>query len=126
SPLRLHFPCLHPSPPGNPPPLPLPPSHPPPPPPPPPPPLNSPPPKKNPSIPFWDYTSHPSQRPSPQKHPLPPAYPAVPPIWSVESDDPNLAAVLERLADVKKGNTLDNFPFDPPFVRVVSPVLSGG
>uniref|UniRef100_A0A8C5S255 E2 ubiquitin-conjugating enzyme n=1 Tax=Laticauda laticaudata TaxID=8630 RepID=A0A8C5S255_LATLA len=34
------------------------------------------------------------------------AYPAVPPIWSVESDDPNLAAVLERLADVKKGNTL--------------------
>ncbi|XP_023390076.1 ubiquitin-conjugating enzyme E2 Q1, partial [Pteropus vampyrus] len=127
------------------------------------------------------------------------SYPAVPPIWSVESDDPNLAAVLERLVDIKKGNTLllqhlkriisdlcklynlpqhpdvemldqplpaeqctqedvssededeempevglpprvalagsscrrrhlsqDNFPFDPPFVRVVSPVLSGG
>ncbi|XP_064899149.1 ubiquitin-conjugating enzyme E2 Q1 isoform X1 [Columba livia] len=34
------------------------------------------------------------------------AYPAVPPIWSVESDDPNLAAILERLADVRKGNTL--------------------
>ncbi|XP_067328381.1 ubiquitin-conjugating enzyme E2 Q1 [Anolis sagrei] len=34
------------------------------------------------------------------------SYPAVPPIWSVESDDPNLAAILERLADVKKGNTL--------------------
>ncbi|XP_075763485.1 ubiquitin-conjugating enzyme E2 Q1 [Pelodiscus sinensis] len=34
------------------------------------------------------------------------SYPAVPPIWSVESDDPNLAAILERLAEVKKGNTL--------------------
>lgn len=34
------------------------------------------------------------------------AYPAVPPIWSVESDDPNLAAILERLVDVRKGNTL--------------------
>ncbi|XP_059269831.1 LOW QUALITY PROTEIN: ubiquitin-conjugating enzyme E2 Q1 [Mustela nigripes] len=34
------------------------------------------------------------------------SYPAVPPIWSVESDDPNLAAVLERLVDIKKGNTL--------------------
>lgn len=30
----------------------------------------------------------------------------MPPIWSVESDDPNLAAVLERLVDIKKGNTL--------------------
>ncbi|PKU29254.1 ubiquitin-conjugating enzyme e2 hypothetical protein [Limosa lapponica baueri] len=34
------------------------------------------------------------------------AYPAVPPIWSVESDDPNLAAILERLVEVRKGNTL--------------------
>ncbi|XP_074979172.1 ubiquitin-conjugating enzyme E2 Q1 isoform X1 [Caretta caretta] len=34
------------------------------------------------------------------------SYPAVPPIWSVESDDPNLAAILERLVEVKKGNTL--------------------
>uniref|UniRef100_A0A8D0GDH2 Ubiquitin conjugating enzyme E2 Q1 n=1 Tax=Sphenodon punctatus TaxID=8508 RepID=A0A8D0GDH2_SPHPU len=34
------------------------------------------------------------------------SYPAVPPIWSVESDDPQLAAILERLAEVKKGSTL--------------------
>ncbi|KFV17526.1 Ubiquitin-conjugating enzyme E2 Q1, partial [Tauraco erythrolophus] len=34
------------------------------------------------------------------------SYPAVPPIWSVESDDPNLAAILERLVEVRKGNTL--------------------
>eukprot|EP00069_Balaena_mysticetus_P021011 bmy_02955T0 len=34
------------------------------------------------------------------------SYLAVPPIWSAESDDPNLAAVLERLVDIKKGNTL--------------------
>lgn len=38
------------------------------------------------------------------------SYPAVPPIWSVESDDPNLAAVLERLVDIKKGNTLVRGP----------------
>lgn len=40
------------------------------------------------------------------------SYPAVPPIWSVESDDPNLAAVLERLVDIKKGNTLVRGPWD--------------
>ncbi|XP_066194068.1 ubiquitin-conjugating enzyme E2 Q1 isoform X3 [Sylvia atricapilla] len=34
------------------------------------------------------------------------SYPTVPPIWSVESDDPNLAAILERLVEVRKGNTL--------------------
>ncbi|KFW82711.1 Ubiquitin-conjugating enzyme E2 Q1, partial [Manacus vitellinus] len=34
------------------------------------------------------------------------SYPAVPPIWSVESDDPNLAAILERLVEGRKGNTL--------------------
>lgn len=34
----------------------------------------------------------------------------MPPIWSVESDDPNLAAVLERLVDIKKGNTLVRGP----------------
>lgn len=39
------------------------------------------------------------------------SYPAVPPIWSVESDDPNLAAVLERLVDIKKGNTLVRGPW---------------
>ncbi|XP_030043055.1 ubiquitin-conjugating enzyme E2 Q1 isoform X3 [Microcaecilia unicolor] len=33
-------------------------------------------------------------------------YPAVPPIWSVESDDPSLAAILDRLVEMKKGNTL--------------------
>lgn len=38
--------------------------------------------------------------------PLQESYPAVPPIWSVESDDPNLAAILERLVEVRKGNTL--------------------
>ncbi|MFT7806858.1 ubiquitin-conjugating enzyme E2 Q2-like [Arapaima gigas] len=133
------------------------------------------------------------------------SYPSTPPIWFVDSDDPSLAQVLERLEDVRKGSTLgavsgsvqasdrlmkelreiyrsqsyktgiysvelvndslyewhvklrtvdpdsplhsdlqvlkekegmdyillnfsykDNFPFDPPFVRVVSPVLSGG
>ncbi|KAG2462505.1 UB2Q1 enzyme, partial [Polypterus senegalus] len=34
------------------------------------------------------------------------SYPNVPPIWFVDSDDPSLASVLERLADIKKGNTL--------------------
>ncbi|OXB54176.1 hypothetical protein ASZ78_015392 [Callipepla squamata] len=34
------------------------------------------------------------------------SYPAVPPIWSVESDDPNLAAILERLVEVRKGDML--------------------
>ncbi|XP_033927195.1 ubiquitin-conjugating enzyme E2 Q1 [Melopsittacus undulatus] len=34
------------------------------------------------------------------------SYPSVPPIWSVESDDPNLAAVLERLVEVRRGDTL--------------------
>ncbi|KAM4644234.1 ubiquitin-conjugating enzyme E2 Q1 isoform 1-T1 [Amazona ochrocephala] len=34
------------------------------------------------------------------------SYPAVPPIWSVESDDPNLAAILERLVEVRRGDTL--------------------
>uniref|UniRef100_A0A8D2PFS3 Ubiquitin conjugating enzyme E2 Q1 n=1 Tax=Zosterops lateralis melanops TaxID=1220523 RepID=A0A8D2PFS3_ZOSLA len=46
---------------------------------------------------------HPTKPPSP---PLQESYPAVPPIWSVESDDPNLAAILERLVEVRKGNTL--------------------
>uniref|UniRef100_A0A8C9ED78 Uncharacterized protein n=1 Tax=Phocoena sinus TaxID=42100 RepID=A0A8C9ED78_PHOSS len=46
------------------------------------------------------------------------SYPAVPPIWSAESDDPNLAALLERLVDIKKGNTL--------LLQVVSPVFSEG
>uniref|UniRef100_A0A8C6CIT7 Uncharacterized protein n=1 Tax=Monodon monoceros TaxID=40151 RepID=A0A8C6CIT7_MONMO len=58
------------------------------------------------------------------------SYPAVPPIWSAESDDPNLAALLERLkgADfiLLNSSFTDNFPFDVPFVRVVSPVLSEG
>jgi len=31
-------------------------------------------------------------------------------MWSVESDDPNLAAILERLVEVRKGNTLVRGP----------------
>ncbi|NWU46270.1 UB2Q2 enzyme, partial [Dromas ardeola] len=34
------------------------------------------------------------------------SYPSSSPIWFVESDDPNLASVLERLEDIKKSNTL--------------------
>uniref|UniRef100_A0A3Q0SBZ9 E2 ubiquitin-conjugating enzyme n=1 Tax=Amphilophus citrinellus TaxID=61819 RepID=A0A3Q0SBZ9_AMPCI len=34
------------------------------------------------------------------------SYPSTPPIWFVDSDDPSLAEVLERLEDVRKGNTL--------------------
>lgn len=33
-----------------------------------------------------------------------------PPIWFVDSDDPSLAQVLERLEDVRKGSTLVNEP----------------
>ncbi|MBN3293005.1 UB2Q1 enzyme, partial [Polypterus senegalus] len=40
------------------------------------------------------------------------SYPNVPPIWFVDSDDPSLASVLERLADIKKGNTLGR-PLNP-------------
>ncbi|XP_073852551.1 ubiquitin-conjugating enzyme E2 Q2 isoform X19 [Macaca fascicularis] len=120
------------------------------------------------------------------------SYPSSSPIWFVDSDDPNLTSVLERLEDTKNNNSNgtteevtseeeeeeeemaediedldhyemkeeepisgkksedegiekenlailekirktqrqdhlnDNFPFDPPFVRVVLPVLSGG
>ncbi|KAM9640643.1 ubiquitin-conjugating enzyme E2 Q2 isoform 5-T5 [Morphnus guianensis] len=34
------------------------------------------------------------------------SYPSSSPIWFVESDDPNLTSVLERLEDIKKSNTL--------------------
>uniref|UniRef100_A0A3Q3L2F6 E2 ubiquitin-conjugating enzyme n=1 Tax=Mastacembelus armatus TaxID=205130 RepID=A0A3Q3L2F6_9TELE len=34
------------------------------------------------------------------------SYPSTPPIWFVDSDDPSLAQVLERLEDVRKGSTL--------------------
>uniref|UniRef100_A0A671NXT6 E2 ubiquitin-conjugating enzyme n=2 Tax=Sinocyclocheilus TaxID=75365 RepID=A0A671NXT6_9TELE len=34
------------------------------------------------------------------------SYPTTPPIWFVDSDDPSLTEVLERLEDVRKGNTL--------------------
>ncbi|XP_047289306.1 ubiquitin-conjugating enzyme E2 Q2 isoform X10 [Homo sapiens] len=120
------------------------------------------------------------------------SYPSSSPIWFVDSEDPNLTSVLERLEDTKNNNLNgtteevtseeeeeeeemaediedldhyemkeeepisgkksedegiekenlailekirktqrqdhlnDNFPFDPPFVRVVLPVLSGG
>ncbi|XP_014799777.1 PREDICTED: ubiquitin-conjugating enzyme E2 Q2 [Calidris pugnax] len=36
----------------------------------------------------------------------PESYPSSSPIWFVESDDPNLTSVLERLEDIKKSNTL--------------------
>uniref|UniRef100_A0A8C5MND6 E2 ubiquitin-conjugating enzyme n=1 Tax=Leptobrachium leishanense TaxID=445787 RepID=A0A8C5MND6_9ANUR len=35
------------------------------------------------------------------------SYPSSAPIWFVESDDPNLTSVLERLEDIKKSNTLN-------------------
>lgn len=34
------------------------------------------------------------------------SYPLTPPIWFVDSDDPSLTEVLERLEDVRRGNTL--------------------
>uniref|UniRef100_A0A6Q2XKM1 E2 ubiquitin-conjugating enzyme n=1 Tax=Esox lucius TaxID=8010 RepID=A0A6Q2XKM1_ESOLU len=34
------------------------------------------------------------------------SYPSTPPIWFVESDDPSLTQVLERLEEVRKGSTL--------------------
>lgn len=34
------------------------------------------------------------------------SYPSTAPIWFVDSDDPSLAEVLERLEDVRKGSTL--------------------
>ncbi|XP_071237860.1 ubiquitin-conjugating enzyme E2 Q2-like isoform X6 [Salvelinus alpinus] len=34
------------------------------------------------------------------------SYPSTPPIWFVDSDDPSLTHVLERLEDVRKGSTL--------------------
>ncbi|XP_051979172.1 ubiquitin-conjugating enzyme E2 Q2-like isoform X2 [Xyrauchen texanus] len=34
------------------------------------------------------------------------SYPSTPPIWFVDSEDPSLTEVLERLDDVRKGNTL--------------------
>lgn len=38
------------------------------------------------------------------------SYPSSSPIWFVESDDPNLTSVLERLEDIKS-NTLVRSPF---------------
>uniref|UniRef100_A0A670JB97 E2 ubiquitin-conjugating enzyme n=1 Tax=Podarcis muralis TaxID=64176 RepID=A0A670JB97_PODMU len=35
------------------------------------------------------------------------SYPSSSPIWFVDSDDPNLTSVLERLDDIKKSNTLN-------------------
>uniref|UniRef100_A0AAZ3P8A2 Ubiquitin-conjugating enzyme E2Q family member 2 n=1 Tax=Oncorhynchus tshawytscha TaxID=74940 RepID=A0AAZ3P8A2_ONCTS len=34
------------------------------------------------------------------------SYPSTPPIWFVDSDDPSLTEVLERLEDVRKGTSL--------------------
>lgn len=41
------------------------------------------------------------------------SYPSTPPIWFVDSDDPSLAQVLERLEDVRKGSTLVSGPTGP-------------
>uniref|UniRef100_A0A8D0CLC3 E2 ubiquitin-conjugating enzyme n=1 Tax=Scleropages formosus TaxID=113540 RepID=A0A8D0CLC3_SCLFO len=38
------------------------------------------------------------------------SYPSTPPIWFVDSDDPSLTQVLERLEDVRKGSTLHVLP----------------
>ena len=38
--------------------------------------------------------------------PLQESYPSTSPIWFVDSDDPSLAEVLERLEDVRKGSSL--------------------
>ena len=38
------------------------------------------------------------------------SYPSTPPIWFVDSDDPSLTQVLERLEDVRRGNTLVGIP----------------
>uniref|UniRef100_A0A8D2AHN9 RWD domain-containing protein n=1 Tax=Sciurus vulgaris TaxID=55149 RepID=A0A8D2AHN9_SCIVU len=55
------------------------------------------------------------------------SYPSSSPIWFVDSDDPTLTSVLERIEYILLNFSFkDNFPFDPPFVRVVLPVLSGG
>lgn len=45
------------------------------------------------------------------------SYPSTPPIWFVDSDDPSLAEVLERLEDVRKGSTLvsRSGPSAPPW-----------
>uniref|UniRef100_A0A3P8NY82 E2 ubiquitin-conjugating enzyme n=1 Tax=Astatotilapia calliptera TaxID=8154 RepID=A0A3P8NY82_ASTCA len=40
------------------------------------------------------------------------SYPSTPPIWFVDSDDPSLAEVLERLEDVRKGSTLHGLSGD--------------
>lgn len=44
------------------------------------------------------------------------SYPSTPPIWFVDSDDPSLAEVLERLEDVRKGSTLVSLPMRPRLV----------
>uniref|UniRef100_A0A8C7G8T8 Ubiquitin-conjugating enzyme E2Q family member 1 n=1 Tax=Oncorhynchus kisutch TaxID=8019 RepID=A0A8C7G8T8_ONCKI len=41
-----------------------------------------------------------------ETHVLQESYPSTPPIWFVDSDDPSLTQVLERLEDVRKGSTL--------------------
>lgn len=46
------------------------------------------------------------------------SYPSTPPIWFVDSDDPSLAEVLERLEDVRKGSTLVSRLMGP---RLVAP-----
>lgn len=44
------------------------------------------------------------------------SYPSTPPIWFVDSDDPSLAQVLERLEDVRKGSTLVTLDLSHSFI----------
>ncbi|XP_062468234.1 ubiquitin-conjugating enzyme E2 Q2 isoform X4 [Pezoporus occidentalis] len=50
------------------------------------------------------------------------SYPSSSPIWFVESDDPNLTSVLERLEDIKKSNTLDIEDLDHYDMKEEEPV----
>ncbi|MBZ3871582.1 Ubiquitin-conjugating enzyme E2 Q2 [Sciurus carolinensis] len=52
------------------------------------------------------------------------------PISGKKSEDEGIEkenlAILEKIRKTQRQDQMDNFPFDPTFVRVVLPVLSGG
>ncbi|XP_036824539.1 ubiquitin-conjugating enzyme E2 Q2 isoform X6 [Oncorhynchus mykiss] len=50
------------------------------------------------------------------------SYPSIPPIWFVDSDDPSLTEVLERLEDVRKGTSLDIEDLDHYEMKEEEPV----
>uniref|UniRef100_A0A8D2P6S9 E2 ubiquitin-conjugating enzyme n=1 Tax=Zosterops lateralis melanops TaxID=1220523 RepID=A0A8D2P6S9_ZOSLA len=56
--------------------------------------------------PYCIFKSLPPAPPAPKVLNISESYPSSSPIWFVESDDPNLTSVLERLEDIKKSNTL--------------------